>query len=735
MARSRRSAAPPASPAPAPASSATPSAAAAIDDRWWPAGLVLFVMLLHAVALRSELATDVPARNDLMFHLLMTRGASEVIAAGGNPLDFWIPQLELGFPQFLYYQHLPHLVLALIHRATFGLLSVETVFHGARFLLLVGMPVTVWWSLRRLGFTRPGAALAAATAVLFVASNRMGLEYNSYVTRGFGLFSQLVAVHLIFVVLGTLAVTLREGRGHAASAAALAALVLSHLLFGIIIAVMSVLLLLLGADRREWPVRVLRLAVVGTLAVLLASYMLIPFVQSSKVWLSTMPWLGSGGGGASANNLVRVLKGQLFDQGRLPALSLLVVIGLGFAWRLRDHRTRFAVGGLIVCTLVYAGRPDSGWMAALLPAHTGYVSYRFVSAVGVFAVLVIGLAGEGIWRVLATRLSTRAALVGPVWTLALLFVLSPALLERWRYYADQHDVVAETRAGISAANGLVDVLAASDTIGGRIYAGPVTKRACPMLVGPGLCLSDLLNARGHMTMGNPLQSLSLPAGLVRDMPPDDEAAYNLYDVRAVIVERGRPVPPFFTPAMEAGRYALYRVATSGVAQYVGVNDRRATARQDTLYWAQVAWLNDGGARTRQTTRWDYRAALQPPAPRARCANGGRTEREVVTSQSMEVDVRCDAAASDTLAVAFKMAFHPQWQFAVDGTPVQPYMVSPGYPAVDVSRGAHRITAHYRAHPAKLPLLLLGLAALAAALRWPSLLEMPVRQWRRVTGAA
>jgi hypothetical protein len=539
-------------------------------------------------------------------------------------------------------------------------------------------------------------------------------------------------VHLIFVVLGTLTVTLREGRGHAASAAALAALVLSHLLFGIIIAVMSALLLLFGAERRDWLVRALRLAIVGTLAVLLASYMLVPFVQSSKAWLSTMPWLGGGGGGASANNLVRVLKGQLFDHGRWPVLSLLVAIGLMSAWRWREPRARFAVGGLIVCTLVYAGRPDSGWMAALLPAHTGYVSYRFVSAVGVFAVLVIGLSGDGLWRLLATRLPARAALVGPVWTLGLLLVLSPALLERWRYYAGQREVLAETRAGIASANGLVEVLTASDTIGGRIYAGPVTKRACPMLVGPGLCLSDLLNARNRMTMGNPLQSLSLPAGLVRSMPPDDEAAYDLYDVRAVVVARGRPVPPFFTPAMEAGDYALYRVATSGVAQYVGVNDRRATARQDTLYWAQVAWLKDGGARTRQTTRWDYRAALQPPAPRARCARGGRTEREVVTSQSIEVDVRCDAATGDTLAVAFKMAFHPQWQFTVDGTPVQPYLVSPGYPAVDVSGGAHRITARYRAHPAKVPLLLLGLAALVAALRWPALLEWPVR---RVRGAS
>ena len=689
-----------------------------------PLLLVVGVVLLQAVWLWPERSMNVPARNDSMFHLLMVRGASEVMASGGNPLDFWIPQLELGFPQFLYYQHLPHLLLAAVHRASFGLLSPDAVFHGCRYLLLVGMPITVLWSMRRMGYSVAGAALAASAAVLFGADNRMGLEYNSYVMRGYGLFSQLVAIHLTFVCLATLWVTLREGRGHAAAAAALAALVLSHLLFGVIIAVMASVLVVVGGSRADMKDRVIRLATVGTIAAVASSYMLLPFVQSSKAWLSTMPWY-PGGTGRATRVVSQVLAGELFDFDRLPLLSLLILAGLVAAWRVRDSRARVAATGLLLCTAFYVMRPDSGWLTRLIPAHTGFLSFRFVSAVGVFAVLVIGLSGDAAWRALRA-LGARAQ--AAVFVLGALVLLSPALGERWGYYQEQRAVAEETRAGIAGASGLATILSTVDSLGGRIYAGPVTGRTCSMRVGPGLCASDLLNARGRSTVGNPMQSLSLPAGLIRQLAPDP-AVYDLFDVRTVLIGSDRSVPSFFRPIVTSGAYALYAVPTSGMAQFVAVSARRATDRQDTLYAAHEAWINAGGARTRETTRWDYRGSAQPHQPRALCPGGGSTDREEVSSQSIRVTVRCDAATADTFAVALKMAFHPHWQVQVDDRPVAPYMVSPGFPAVDVPAGVHRITAHYRAHPAKVPLFVLGLLTLLAATIWRAHLDAPVR-WVR-----
>ena len=77
-----------------------------------------------------------------------------------------------------------------------------------------------------------------------------------------------------------------------------------------------------------------------------------------------------------------------------------------------------------------------------------------------------------------------------------------------------------------------------------------------------------------------------------------------------------------------------------------------------------------------------------------------------------------------------MTYHPQWDVTVDGAPVQPYMVSPGYLAVDVTPGAHRVAARYRAHPAKLPLVLIGLIVLGVVAMLKDRVDAPAMWWQR-----
>lgn len=674
------------------------------------------LMVFHAVLLWPELVTAVPARNDSTFHLLMARGASEMFGGNGNPLDFWIPQLDLGFPQFLYYQHLPHLLIGLVHRLLFGAVPVDTLFNAARVLLLVTMPLTVYWSLRRLGYARAGATLAAAASTLFSADNRMGLEYNSYVWRGLGLFSQLVAVHLTFVVIACFWTTLREGRAYWVAALAAAALVLSHLMFGPILAIISVVMVLLAGDAREVGVRTKRLLLVGAVAVAVSSYMLVPFAQSNGAWLSTMPWAPAPSYGMGRATQ-RLLTGQLLDHNRLPVLSLLTAIGLVLALRVRDARARFAAGGMVLFALLFIVRPDKSGLGSLVPAHAGFLSYRLASLIGVFAVLTIGLVGDRGWNGLSRVLRLRSASANAAaFALLASLMFAPALVERWQYFADEHELIAESEEALRSADGLSSVLAAADERAGRIFAGPVTTRTCPMHVGPSLCLSDLLNARGRSTVGNAMQNLSLPAAFIHAMPAGDAAMYDLFDVRSVVIERTRRVPAFFTRGEDHGNYTLYTVGTSGVAEYIAVSDRRGTQRQDSLFAVNDRWLRSDDARARRMIRWDYPASAPraPAASRPLCTQGARTLQESVQSQEIVVRTACDAAPGDTVSLMLKMAFHPHWRVQVDGNDVEPYMVSPGFLAVDLPTGVHTVTARYRAHPAKIWLLCAGLLVLASA---------------------
>ena len=128
--------------------------------------LVLLPMGFNAVTLWPEVSRPVPSLNDDAVHYLMIQRASEALANGENPVDHWVPELELGFPMFFYYQHLPHLTVVFLYRLLLKQVELLTVFNTVRFVILVSFPLVVYWSMRRMGFSIVAAAVSAAGASL-----------------------------------------------------------------------------------------------------------------------------------------------------------------------------------------------------------------------------------------------------------------------------------------------------------------------------------------------------------------------------------------------------------------------------------------------------------------------------------------------------------------------------------------------------------------------------------------
>ena len=212
----------------------------------FPVALSMFVL---GIALLPEVTVAIPSLNDDAAHYSLIQNASRAIDAGKNPIDHWAPDLEFGFPQFAYYQHLPHLFVVALHRLLLRQVELLTLFNLTRYVLMVAFPVTVYWSLRQLEFSRPAAAAAATFAPLFSAGHRFGIEYDSYVWRGFGMYTQLWGMHLSFLALAFAYRTMRDGRGYFGTALVLTALVLSHVIYAFIVAITLPALLLLGTGQ------------------------------------------------------------------------------------------------------------------------------------------------------------------------------------------------------------------------------------------------------------------------------------------------------------------------------------------------------------------------------------------------------------------------------------------------------------------------------------------------------
>ena len=710
--------------------------------------LVLLPVIFNAITLYPELSLPVPSLNDDAVHYLLIQRASEALAHGENLFDHWLPELEFGFPFFFYYQHAPHLFVVALHRALFQQLDLLTVFNLGRYLLLVGFPLTVYWSMRRLEFTAVAAAAGAAGASLLSSNHRYGFEFDSYVWRGLGVYTQIWAMHLYFIVLANLYRVIDRGRGYFAAVLSCSLLGLSHLLYSYMIAITTAVLALHGVDRANWRARAARLAIVGGLTAVVCAYMWLPYLTQSA-FFGWSPYLqrwkyDSFGAGEILKWLAN---GDLLDYDRLPVLTVLLALGIAAALARRHRPARLALTIFTVWLLLYFGRATWGRLANILPLHDGLLMHRFIGSLDAAAILLIGLGGEWLYHnfeflMLSFKLKTQpfeSLRVDPeqgrtgqnskfnicsVVAVALLAVfLIPALRERQKFYALNQEWIERTRAAVAAdTDGQALIAAVKAMPAGRVYAGLRANWGKDLAFGD-LHFYDLLTFNRVAAVSPPYSGLSLNADLIWHFDDRNAAHYNLFNVRYVVAPRGWPAAEFLKPAKQTLRYTLYRAETTGYADFVTVAERRSPVSQTALFFGNRDWFQGTGPAEKRDIRYDYprlRGATASAAAsevRAGCAAGKIVERSIAAGR-IELDAECSGAST----VAIKVTYHPNWTVAVDGGETPIFMVSPSFIGFDLPPGSHRIVAEYRASPLKLPLLVLGLCALAAAFAFRRRLE-------------
>lgn len=214
---------------------------------------VLIAIIFNLITLWPEFSVPLPSLNDDAEHFLFVQRADAALTDGENPVDNWSPVLELGFPQFFYYQHVPHLAVALLYRMLLRQVSLLTLFNLVRYLLLVFLPLTVWWSMRTMGFTPAASAVGAAFSPLISSNYLYGFEYNSYVWRGYGMYTQLWAMHFFFIAIACLHRVLKQGTGYISATVACSMVVLSDLMYAYMLALTTAILFLLSLRRGAAP--------------------------------------------------------------------------------------------------------------------------------------------------------------------------------------------------------------------------------------------------------------------------------------------------------------------------------------------------------------------------------------------------------------------------------------------------------------------------------------------------
>ena len=676
---------------------------------------LLAVLVWNAWALRAELHSGGADLNDNVSHVRLASEMASVLERGGNPLDFWSPEWSLGFAQMRDYQPVAHLLVVLPYFALGKTVTVLNVFVWVRYLALVLLPLSFFFMVRCFDLPPITAAAAACLAPLISTPQLYGIEYESYVWAGFGLFPQAVATHFLLLTLGLAFRALLRGAPATLAGIMLGLTFLCQFVYGYMGAVSICLLAVLPGAGIPRLTRLRRVLWIGAVALLLSAFQLIP-LWLDRGFINGTPadqaWKSDSFGAPRV--LEWLVTGQLLDNGRFPILSLLVLIGLIALW-LRffkpggiEFAGKFALSGACLWILLFFGRPFWGPALWLIGATPDIHLHRVLGAAQIFLVVLAAIGLAAIWSELSRRLHVAAAIAV---TLALFY---PMVRERAQFLDMNAERLQRTVQALQQDRGSLDALfSAAKERGGRAFAGLATPNSWGQTFKVGaIPMYHLLAAARVPTVGYLSHTMALTSGVMLGFDERNPAHYRLFDVGTFIVPAGTkyPVPVFLKPGAIFGRFQIFDTPANGYFDLVDVPAAVPVTRDDFLD-TNLRWLKTVGPSTRQHLRLDLPGFATSALPAA--AATVQSPGEILNAKQSGEVYQAEFLATRPAWMLFKMTWHPGWKALLDGQPRETAMLSPGFAGVPVPQGRHTIVLRYQPGNWKVWMALGGVLAVLA----------------------
>jgi len=662
-----------------------------------PIATLFCALLLNFWLLAPEAHPALPL-NDGVLHLGLATRAAETFGTGESTIDQWNSNWVLGFPVFQYYQHLPHIAVAAIDRLFGERIDLATLYNWSFYLVLAVFPLAIYAGLRLLEFTPLAAAFAALCAPLLSSSAIGGFDYQSYVWRGSGMFTQAWGMSLFPLAIGTAWHTMRTGRRSGWAIAALAMTMISHVMYGYM-AVLSIVIVIFVPDQDAGSLpssprrgylngvirRVIRSGFILGFTAAAIAYFLLPRALNAvainrSIWIPAETYDSYG----MSWVLRALVTGDLLDRNRLPIVTCLVAVGLAHALMRRRAADRIVWILFTAWLVLYFGRPTWGSLYRLLPLNSDLHLQRFIGGVHFAAIALAGLgleqlftAGAGTPSTLPGKISSTTLRPGflrsTAIVVAIVIVLFPVALERNEYMTIDGSMIARNRAALAEANGELQTLFSrlrqnTRAVPARVYAGLPGTWGAQAAVG-NVPMYALLSLNGFDLVGYAYHAMSFGADVQYQFNDRDALHYEIFNVGWVVAPRTWVPPPFLVRTFESPHWTVYRAPTRG---FFALAD------------SPVIW--------REPPRDVYAAAVASlPASGFAFASHAGVARVTSTGPST-YGASVEAARPGHLV--FKMTHHPWWRARVDGAPQPLEWIAPGYMAVSVAAGSHQVAFDY-----------------------------------------
>lgn len=570
-------------------------------------------------------------------------------------IDHWVPNWNEGYNLPYYYSHLPQIVIVASYRLIssvsqiFGssFISLFTYYHWVIYLLLCIFPLSVFGGLRKVGLPWLAAGFGSLLAAQISTDGLYGLDPPSFLWRGYGLSSQLFAMVFLPLAIaysfkyfqnskrlgsfGFKILNLFRISGFWPAVFFLFATTAGHLGIGMmamlslfVLAVSEPIFLFLNHE----PLKVVlalvkenmaRLMLLSVVTIFFLSYWIIPvFLNDNYHNISFWDPVWKFNSYGAKETIIRFLNGDLFDFGRLPVFTILVLLGLVASLLPENsegsdskknqkpiapdserlnldssdilnipfvHYFPFALLG-IFWLLMYFGRTTWGGLLDLIPGMKEFHLSRFIVGLHIAGLF---LAPIGFTWIINTMLHLFAAALTKYqklktqssipWIIGLsvylfigLVILIPIYTQTIKYNDLNNKLIVQGNNNFDKVKPDVDTLFATLRAlpPGRIYSGRAGWGHDFRVAETSYYMH--LSTYGWPTVMWMPETWSPNADTEQYFSEDKAADYDLYNIKYVLTPPNFPSQTFWKYLKSSPTWTLYEVKTNG---YIGAGVRPA----------------------------------------------------------------------------------------------------------------------------------------------------------------
>src|SRR3989338_8632628 len=673
-----------------------------------------------------------------------------------------------GFALSTYYSHLPQAVVSFASYVS--TIPTIVIFNWTKFLLLILLPVSFFISARILGFSYLYSIITTILSHLVITDGLYGIDITSYVFRGWGLSSQLLAIFFLPLSFAFTYNYLTKGKKLEWALLFNFLLAQSHsgvflmtaLAYPFLFAVtlweifeknslhkfkIKILFNYLNNNEDLRPLVKHFLIFVFWIFFLL-SYYLIPFFlygqyRSFSYWDPLWKFNSFG----LFQILSWTLNGELFDFNRLPLVTLSVFAGIFAVLISRDKRHRIFGLLFIFYFLCFIGRTSIlGRFVDFIPGFSEFHLHRFIVMIhfiGIFlAAYVIELSINKIkFLINHIRLTNIQAPIKEI-LITVIIICSIFLFKHLEQpileYAKYNDKwINENNAlYIEDESSYIALLQAIKKANpGRIYAGRPGNWGRDFKVGD-TPIYMALSRDGFKGIGFAPESWSPNSEFDTFFNENDLNSYNLYNITHVVYPGNLQAPKFFKPMGQFGKYNLYEINVNGWFAS-GTSSTIVTSNKTHLFNIVHYWMTTDAIKNREYPQISFSKTSNTTGKNEirmvdlnRYITGKDNKQISIWEKSPLYDGHDSQVASlvktnekvflagygatfklnkDCIycVAILKQTFHPNWAVKVNGESVKAYPVFPFYIGIQIQKaGSYTIEVIYQPNQLKIMLLLM-----------------------------